>query len=62
MASFGALFYWANMKFTKPFRGVIDGEFYPTEFQIGDECPSELLEAAQIMEVVDTKKSKSKEE
>ena len=50
------------MKFTKPFRGVIDGEFYPTEFQIGDECPPELLEAAQIMEVVDTKKSKSKEE
>lgn len=48
------------MKFIKPFKGVIDGEFYPTEFQIGDECPAELLEAAQIMEVVEVKPVKAK--
>lgn len=48
------------MKFIKPFRGVPAGEFYPVSYAVGDECPPELLEAAQIMEVVDTKPAKAK--
>ena len=48
------------MKFIKPFKGVIEGEFYPTEFKAGDECPPELLEAAQIMEAVEVKPAKTK--
>ncbi len=35
------------MKFTKPFAGVKAGEIYPTQFNAGDECPPELLEAAK---------------
>lgn len=50
------------MKFTKPFKGVPTGEFYPVEYQAGDECPPELLEAAEILGVVDVKKTKSKAE
>lgn len=34
------------MKFSKEFRGVRAGEIYPTTFKPGDECPSELLDAA----------------
>lgn len=34
------------MKFTKPFYGVRSGEIYPEQFQAGDECPAELLDAA----------------
>ena len=48
------------MKFIKPFKGVPNGEFYPVEYKIGDECPPELLEAAQIMEVVEVKPVKAK--
>lgn len=46
------------MKFIKPFRGVPDGEFYPVEYKVGDECPAELLEAAQILGAVEVKKGK----
>jgi len=34
-------------KFTKPFKGVPQGEIYPKEFKSGDECPSELEAAAR---------------
>jgi len=33
-------------KFSKPFLGCKSGEIYPTQFDVGDECPSELEEAA----------------
>lgn len=48
------------MKFTKPFRGVPNGEFYPVAYAPGDECPAELLEAAQIMGAVEAEKPKVK--
>lgn len=34
------------MQFTKPFKGVRAGEIYPVEFEPGEECPPELVEAA----------------
>jgi hypothetical protein len=49
-----------SMKFTKPFRGVPNGEFYPVAYAPGDECPAELLEAAQIMGAVEAEKPKAK--
>lgn len=36
-------------KFTKPFRGVPDGEIYPIEYKPGDECPKELESAAKSL-------------
>ena len=33
--------------FTKRFRGVPEGEIYPVTFEQGDECPSELVAAAE---------------
>jgi hypothetical protein len=32
--------------FRRAFAGVKAGEIYPTDFQPGDECPAELIEAA----------------
>lgn len=29
-------------KLTKPITGVADGEVYPREFAVGDDCPAEL--------------------
>ena len=43
------------MKFTKPFLGVRDGEIYPTQFKPGDECPPELLDAAESLEAFEVK-------
>lgn len=43
------------MKFSKPFYGVKDGEIYPTQFQAGDECPEELLDAAKEVGAVEVK-------
>lgn len=40
-------------KFTKPFHGVRDGEIYPTEFAAGDECPSELIAAAESLDALE---------
>ena len=34
-------------KLTKDFRGVIDGDIYPTDFKAGDECPKELEAGAK---------------
>ncbi|WP_447902699.1 hypothetical protein [Stenotrophomonas pavanii] len=36
-------------KLTKPFRGVRDGEIYPTDFAVGDECPTELEPGARAL-------------
>ncbi|MBH9725120.1 hypothetical protein JAO10_32845 [Burkholderia contaminans] len=33
----------------KPFRGVKNGEIYPTEFEVGDECPDELEDGARAL-------------
>jgi hypothetical protein len=44
--------------FTKPFEGVKSGEFYPTAFNVGDDCPDELLEAAVLLKVVEEKPKK----
>ena len=41
------------MVFSKEFRGVRDGEIYPTTFQPGEECPPELVDAAQSLEVLE---------
>lgn len=50
------------MKFTQPFRGVPNGEFYPVAYAPGDECPPELEAAAIACGVVEidkpTKKAK----
>jgi hypothetical protein len=42
-----------KMKFTKSFKGVKAGEIYPTDFEPGDECPPDLLEAAQSLDAVE---------
>jgi hypothetical protein len=34
-------------KFIKSFRGVLEGEIYPKQFEAGDECPSELEAGAE---------------
>lgn len=44
------------MKFTKPFYGVPDGEIYPVNYAVGDECPPELLEAAKSVGAVEEAK------
>ena len=36
-------------KFSKPFRGVKEGDIYPTEFESGDECPPELIAGAESL-------------
>ena len=45
------------MKATKPFKGVKDGEIYPTEFKAGDEIPPELEAAALELGAVEQKKA-----
>ncbi|PRC93082.1 hypothetical protein [Solimicrobium silvestre] len=43
------------MKLTKPFLGVPDGQIYPVEYQAGDECPPELIEAAKSLGAIEDK-------
>lgn len=45
------------MKATKEFKGVKDGEIYPTVFKPGDEIPPELEAAAVELGAVDQKKA-----
>ncbi len=51
-------------KFTKPFRGVKDGDIYPTRFSPGDDCPPELEAAALSLDALaaDPKPKKAKGE
>lgn len=39
-------------KFSKPFLGCRDGDVYPTQFHAGDDCPPELLLAAEASGVL----------
>jgi hypothetical protein len=48
------------MKFTKPFRGVPDGQIYPVNYQAGDECPSELLASAVELDAVEQEAAEPK--
>lgn len=48
------------MKAIKPFKGVKDGEIYPTEFKPGDEIPPELEAAAVELGAADAKKAPAK--
>lgn len=38
----------AKRVFASPFQGVLEKEIYPTQFNPGDVCPAELIEAAEI--------------
>ena len=49
-------------KFTKPFAGVPNGEIYPIQYQVGDECPAELAAAAESLGALATEKKKAKGE
>jgi hypothetical protein len=40
-------------KFVKAFRGVVDGEIYPRDFEEGEDCPEELMAAALELEAVE---------
>lgn len=40
------------MIFEKPFKGVPDGGIYPIDYEPGDECPPELLDAAKELGAV----------
>lgn len=48
------------MKATKTFKGVKDGDIYPTEFKAGDEIPPELEAAAVELGAADAKKDPAK--
>jgi len=41
------------MKLTKAFLGVPNGQVYPVQYQAGDECPPELLDAAAEMGAIE---------
>ena len=43
-------------KFSKPFKGVKDGDIYPTQFDKGDNCPPELEDAAKSVGALATDK------
>ena len=45
------------MKAIKPFKGVKDGEIYPTEFKPGDDIPPELEAAAIELGAVEQQKA-----
>lgn len=40
------------MIFEKPFTGVPNGEIYPINYEPGEECPHELLDAAKELGAV----------
>lgn len=47
-------------KFVKTFRGVVDGEIYPRDFEEGDDCPDELVAAALELEAIEGAPDKPK--
>jgi hypothetical protein len=49
------------MQFTKPFRGVPDGEVWPVGYAVGDECPPELEAGAIELGAVDVPEKKKAE-
>ncbi|ESH90786.1 hypothetical protein B551_0222725 [Cupriavidus sp. HPC(L)] len=40
-------------KLVKAFRGVADGEIYPREFQVGEECLPELIQGAKALGAIE---------
>jgi len=48
------------MKFVKPFRGVPDGEIYPVDYSVGDDCPLELLDSAVALEAIEPAEGEQK--
>ncbi len=34
------------MKFTRSFKGATGGNPYPQEFEVGEDCPADLVKAA----------------
>lgn len=47
------------MKLSKPFRGVPDGEIYPIQYEVGDECPKELESAAITVGAIEQPKART---
>jgi len=43
-------------KLSKAFKGVKDGDIYPTEFAKGEDCPPELEEGARSLGALSTDK------
>lgn len=39
-------------KFLKAFRGVKDGDIYPTDFEAGEDCPPELEAGAESLDAL----------
>lgn len=48
------------MKFIKPFKGATGGSPYPTDFNIGDECPENLIRAATEAGAIEIERPKTK--
>ena len=48
------------MKFIKPFKGATGGSPYPTDFNVGDECPDNLVRAATEAGAIEAPKAKTK--
>lgn len=46
-------------KFIKPFKGVPKGEIYPKQYQVGDECPTELEDGARSLKALEKASSKT---
>lgn len=49
------------MKITKPFKAVLEGEIYPEQFNVGDECPPELVATAKALGALELPKEKGKD-
>ncbi|ALJ98221.1 hypothetical protein BiPBO1_07 [Brucella phage BiPBO1] len=48
------------MKFIKPFKGATGGNPYPTDFNVGDECPSDLENVALAVGAIEVERHKTK--
>lgn len=48
------------MKFIKPFKGATGGNPFPTDFNIGDECPVDLIAAATQVGAIEVEQPKAK--
>lgn len=48
------------MKFIKPFKGATGGNPYPIDFKVGDECPDDLIAAANQVGAVEVEQPKPK--
>lgn len=53
------------MKFIQPFKGCKQGDLYPTQFAVGDECPPELefaaIDAGAVAAEKPTRKTKAED-